>query len=208
MGTMADPEELLDALHALGAIRAPTAPERERMAHEARTRELWRLETAQYLAGVVELQLLMAGGAAADAVEEQTPATATPILLAGWKWFSGGAAPDDDARVGLLAVLAHRLNEMLMLMVARWRKGEGDELLSPLLMPSLAIASTLEQLLKATAEETSGNPDPRRELGEVAEHLRHTADVLESMTPAEHLKPDRREPAAAFRRGILRPDAG
>lgn len=167
MGTMADPEELLDALHALGAIRAPTAPERERMAHEARTRELWRLETAQYLAGVVELQLLMAGGTAADAVEEQTPATATPILLAGWKWFSGGGAPDDDARVGLLAVLAHRLNEMLMLMVARWRKGEGDELLSPLLMPSLAIASTLEQLLKATAEETSGNPDPRRKLGEV-----------------------------------------
>lgn len=45
---------------------------------------------------------------------------------------------------------------MLMLMVARWRKGEDDELLSPLLMPSLAIASTLEQLLKATAEETSG----------------------------------------------------
>ena len=169
MGTMADPEELLDALNALGAIRAPTAPERERMAHEARTRELWRLETAQYLAGVVELQLLMAGGGAADAVEEQTPATATPILLAGWKWFSGGGAPDDDARVGLLAVLAHRLNEMLMLMVARWRKGEGDELLSPLLMPSLAIASTLEQLLKATAEETSGDPDPRRELGEVAE---------------------------------------
>ena len=158
MGTMADPEELLDALHALGAIRAPTAHERERMAHEARTRELWRLETVQHLAGVVELQLLMAGGTAADAVEEQTPATATPILLAGWEWFSGGAAPDDDARVGLLSVLAHRLNEMLMLMVARWRKGEGDELLSPLLMPSLAIASTLEQLLKATAEETSGDP--------------------------------------------------
>jgi hypothetical protein len=45
--------------HALGAIRAPTAPERERMAHDARTRELWRLETAQYLAGVVELQLLL-----------------------------------------------------------------------------------------------------------------------------------------------------
>ena len=82
MGTMADPEELLDALHALGAIRAPTAQERERMAHEARTRELWRLETAQHLAGVVELQLLMAGGTAADAVEEQTPPTATPILLA------------------------------------------------------------------------------------------------------------------------------
>ncbi len=152
MGTMADPEELLDALHALGAIRAPTAQERERMAHEARTRELWRLETAQYLAGVVELQLLMAGGAGADAVEEQTPATATPILLAGWKWFSGGGAPDDDARVGLLAVLAHRLNEMLMLMVARWRKGEGDELLSPLLMPSLAIASTA----RATAQGDRG----------------------------------------------------
>ena len=53
MGTMADPEELLDALHALGAIRAPTVQERERMAREAGTRELWRLETAQHLAGVV-----------------------------------------------------------------------------------------------------------------------------------------------------------
>jgi hypothetical protein len=151
------------------------------------------------LVAVVELQLLMAGGTAADAVEEQTPATPTPILLAGWEWFSGGAAPDDDARVGLLSVLAHRLNKMLMLMVARWRKGEDDELLSPLLMPSLAIPSTLEQLLKATAEEPVVDPDPRRELGELAEHLRHTADVLESMTPAEHLKPDRRQPAAAFR---------
>ena len=43
--------------------------------------------------------------------------------------MAGGiAAPDDDARVGLLSVLAHRLNEMLMLMVDRWRKGEDDEL--------------------------------------------------------------------------------
>ena len=93
MGTMADPEELLDALHALGAIRAPTAPERERMAHEAHTRELWRLGTAQYFAGVVEVQLLMAGGTAAGAVEEQTPATAAPILLAGWSGFPAAPLP-------------------------------------------------------------------------------------------------------------------
>ena len=179
MGTMADPEELLDALHALGAIRAATAQERERMAYEAGTREVWRLGTAQHLAGVVELELLMAGGTAADAVEEQTPATATPILLAGWEWFSGGAAPGDDARRAAVSPGAP-VERMLMLMVTRWRKGEGDELLSPLLMPSHAIAGTLEQLLKATAGETSGDPDPRRELGEVAEHLRHTANVLDS----------------------------
>jgi hypothetical protein len=35
----------------------------------------------------------------------------------------------------LLAALAGRLNDAIMLMVARSRRGEGDELLSPLVMP-------------------------------------------------------------------------
>ena len=56
----------------------------------------------------------------------------------------------------LLARQAARRAGATRTAVARWRTGEDDEPLSPLLMPSLAIASTLEQLLKATAEETIG----------------------------------------------------
>jgi hypothetical protein len=73
------------------------------------------------------MQVLMAAGAAADAIEEPAAEDSTRVLMAGWELFSGASADQDDARVGLLAALAGRLNDAIMLMVARWRRGEGDE---------------------------------------------------------------------------------
>jgi len=72
----------------------------------------------------------------------------------GWELFSGASADEDDVRVGLLAALAGRLNYAIMLMVARWRRGEGDELLSPLVMPALVLGGALATLLRAAAEES------------------------------------------------------
>jgi hypothetical protein len=129
---MAAPEELIDALHALGAIRAPSRAERARIERQSASRELLRLECAHHLAGAVEMQVLMAAGAAADAIEEPTAEDSTRVLMAGWELVSGVSADQDDARVGLLAALAGRLNDAIMLMVVRWRRGEGAELLSPL----------------------------------------------------------------------------
>jgi len=86
----------------------------------------------------------------------------------------------------LLAALAGRLNDAIMLMVARWRRGEGDELLSPLVMPALVVSGALATLLRAAAEESGGGEDPRRELARVVEQMRSTAEILESMIPPEH----------------------
>ncbi len=186
LGVMADPEELIDALHALGAIRAPTRAERARIEGQAASRELLRLECAHHLAGAVEMQVLMAGGAAAGARGGPAAEASMRVLMAGWELFSGAGAEQDDARVGLLSALAGRLNDAVMLMVARWRRGEGDELLSPLVMPALVLTGAVATLLRAAAEESGGGEDPRRELVQVVGQLRSTAEVLESMIPAEH----------------------
>jgi hypothetical protein len=74
------------------------------------------------------VQVLMAAGAV-PAVKEN----ATPMLLAGWELFTGAGTAEDGARVGLLLAIARRLTDAIMLMVARQRRGEGDELLSPLI---------------------------------------------------------------------------
>ena len=85
MGIMADPLELLAALQALGTIdRVPTAPEEAEAQRRAGDRALWRLECAQHLAGAVEMQVLMAGGAAADAGHDHTA-----ITRAGWSSTAG-----------------------------------------------------------------------------------------------------------------------
>jgi hypothetical protein len=188
---MASPEELIDALHALGAIRAPSRAERARIERQSASRELLRLECAHHLARAVEMQVLMAAGAAADAIEEPTAEDSTRVLMAGWELFSGAGADQDDARVGLLAALAGRLNDAIMLMVARWRRGEGDELLSPLVMPALVLGGALATLLRAAAEESGGGDDPRRELAQVVEQMRSTAEILESMIPPEHRSTDK-----------------
>jgi hypothetical protein len=91
----------------------------------------------------------------------------------------------------LLAALAGRLNDAIMLMVARWRRGEGDELLSPLVMPALVLGGALATLLRAAAEESGGGDDPRRALGQVVEQMRSTAEILESMIPPEHRSTDK-----------------
>jgi hypothetical protein len=110
--------------------------------------------------------------------------------MAGWELFSGASADQDEARVGLLAALAGLLNDAIMLMVARWPRGEGDELLSPPVMPALVLGGALATLLRAAAEESSGGDDPRRQLAQVVEQMRSTAETLERMIPPEHRSTD------------------
>lgn len=186
MGTMADPRELLRATKAIGAIdRMPTPDEADAMEQAAGGTALWRLQCAHHLAGAVENQVLMAGGACVDAGADRTA-----ILMSGWDLHTGANLDNDAARVGLLVTMAHRVVDQVMLMVARKRRGDGDELLSPLVMPALPVASALEALLHAAAAETDGeDPNPRAGLPKVAEDLRAMADLLESMTPPEHRPP-------------------
>jgi hypothetical protein len=74
-----------------------------------------------------------------------------------------------------------------MLMVARQRRGEGDELLSPLIMPALAVGEALTGLLDAAAHESGGEDEqPRRELFSVVEQLCGMADLLETMTTEQY----------------------
>jgi hypothetical protein len=182
MGTMADPQDLLRATKAIGAIdRMPTPAELTEMQDGSGGRELLRLMCAHHLAGAVEAQVLMAGSACVDAGSDTTA-----ILQAGSDFHLGANAADDAARVGLLLAMGHRLVDQVMLMVARKRRGEGDELLSPLVYPALSGASALAELLGAVVAETNGQDHPRSGLPQVAERLRGLADLLESMTPPEH----------------------
>ena len=79
--------------------------------------------------------------------------------------------------------MARRLVDQVMLMVARKRRGEGDELLSPLVMPALPVATALADLLDAAVLESGGDDRPRAGLPRVVERLRGMADLLETMTP-------------------------
>jgi hypothetical protein len=104
MGVMGDPEELLRALTALGAIRMPTAREQHQAQRAVGGPELWRLQCAHHLAGAVECQVLMAAGAV-PAVKEN----ATPMLLAGWELFRPSARVRVRSRqVGLLILVDGR----------------------------------------------------------------------------------------------------
>lgn len=183
MGTMADPHELLRAMKAIGAIdRIPVPDEAAEMEDRVGGLELWRLECAHHLAGAVEAQVLMAGGACVDAGSE--PAK---VMLAGWEFYGGANVGEDAVRLGLLLAMARRLGDQIMLMVARKRRGEGDELLSPLVNPALVVAEALAGLVSVAAVETGGQDDqPRAGLGQVVGQLRGMADLLETMTPAEH----------------------
>jgi len=182
MGVMADPRELLRALKALGAIdRMPAPDEAAQMERSTGGQELWRLECAHHLAGAVEAQVLMADGAAVDAGYESTP-----VLQAGWEFYGGANTGEDAARVALLEAMSRRLIDQLTLMVARKRRGDGDELLSPLVMPALPIASALAGVLHAGALESGEHDDPRKGLPQVVDQLRGMADLLETMTPSEY----------------------
>jgi hypothetical protein len=109
-----------------------------------------------------------------------------PCCWPAGKFYTGANTSDDAARIGLLLTMARRLVDQIMLMVARKQRGEGDELLSPLVNPALAVASALAEVLNAAAIETDGqDPEPRAGLPRVVEQLRGMADLLESMTPAE-----------------------
>ncbi len=186
MGTMADPRELLRATKAIGAIdEMPTPDETDEMQAGAGGTALWRLQCAHHLAGAVENQVLMAAGACVNAGADRTA-----ILMSGWDFHTGANLDNDAARVGLLVTMAHRMVDQVMLMVARKRRGDGDELLSPLVMPALPVASALAELLHAAAVETDGEDlSPRAGLPKVAENLRAMAEMLESMTPPEHRAP-------------------
>jgi hypothetical protein len=105
LGVMAAPEELIDALHAFGAIRAPSRAERASIERHGqsgrvssgspRAASCSGLECAHHLAGVVEMQVLMAAGAAADAIEEPAAEDSTRVLMGGWELFSGASADQD-----------------------------------------------------------------------------------------------------------------
>ena len=122
----------------------------------------------------------MAAGAAADAGHDDTA-----ITVAGREFYSGAGAADDAARIGVLVAMTRRLADQVMLLTARLRRGDADDGLSPLVMPSLLVASGLQGLLTAAANETEGvDGHPRAGLPEVIGQLRGAADVLETMTPA------------------------
>ncbi len=107
-------------------------------------------------------------------------------LLAGWSCTSGASVEGDAARIGLLVAMAKRLGDQIMLMVARQRRGGGDELLSPLVMPALAVCEALAGVLDAAAVETAGEDEhPRAALPRVVEQLQGMADLLETMTPKD-----------------------
>jgi hypothetical protein len=181
MGTMATPRELLLAMKAIGAIdRLPTGREQLSMADDAGGRVLWRLVCAHHLAGAVEAQVLMAGGTAAEAGAE-----GTAILQAGWDVYSGANIDEDNARVGLLAAIADRLASYLLVMTAHIRRGDAVEELSPLVMVALPIAGVVCDLLKAAANETAGDDQPRADFPKLTASLRDMADLLDTMTPKE-----------------------
>ena len=181
MGTMATPRELLAAMKAIGAIdRLPTGREEAAMAADAGGAVLWRLVCAHHLAGAAEAQVLMAAGTAADAGAE-----ATAILQAGWDVYSGANINEDGSRVGLLAAMADRLTNYLLVITARIRLGEGSDELSPLVMTALPIASVVCDLLKAAAHETAGEDRPRADFPQLTASLRGMADLLDTMTPRE-----------------------
>ncbi len=166
---MADPDQLLRALKLLEAIRLPTVQERLEAKRAAGSRALWRFQCAHHLAGAVEAQVLMAAGVAADAAHDDT----APVLLAGWEFYVGAGLQDDAARVGLLVVIAKRLGDQIMLMVARKHRGDGDELLSPLVTPALAVCEALAGVLQCRGRRDGwrgrapqGGAPPRRRAAE------------------------------------------
>lgn len=61
----------------------------------------------------------------------------------------------DAARIGLMVAMAKRLGDQIMLMVARQRRGGGDELLSPLVMPALAVCEALASVLNYAGRDRS-----------------------------------------------------
>lgn len=122
----------------------------------------------------------MATGAAADADHDDIP-----IMRTGREFYGGAGATDDAARVGVLLALTRRLADQVMLLTARLRRGDADDGLSLLAMPSLLVAEELQGLLTAAANEAQGSKaHPRAGLPEVIGQLRGAADVLETMTPA------------------------
>ena len=76
-------------------------------------------------------------------------------LLAGWSCTSGASVEGDAARIGLVVAMAKRLGDQIMLMVARQRRGGGDELLSPLVMPALAVCEALASVLNYAGRDRS-----------------------------------------------------
>ena len=141
---MADPAELVEAMRVLGTVdRGFTASEATAAARGAGGQELWRLGLAHALAGAAEQQVLMAASAAVD-----VGADSTALLQAGWELFAGaGLADPDQARVALLRVLATRLADAVMLLVARWRRGDGE--VPQLVAPALVVATALQSPARA-----------------------------------------------------------
>jgi hypothetical protein len=104
-------------------------------------------------------------------------------IRSGWEFYGDANIVEDAARVALLEAMARRLVDQL---TARKRRGDGNELLSPLVMPALPIASALGGVLDAAARESGEHDDPCQGLPQVVDQLRSMADLLETMTPSEY----------------------
>ncbi|MBN1174900.1 MAG: hypothetical protein JXA67_22265 [Micromonosporaceae bacterium] len=178
LGTMADPGDLVEALRVLGLIErvltpAEAAAEQER----AGGLELWRLEVAHTLAGVVEMQTLMATTTAADAGADPTRINLAPARA----FFGANVDVDDDlARVTLLRVLADRLQALLMISVARWKRGEGA--VPRLVLPAFLTTTAVEAMLAQAATEPGGRAPA---LDQIAGQLRGALEMIEEWAAAE-----------------------
>jgi hypothetical protein len=72
--------------------------------------------------------------------------------------------------------------------------GASKQGLGPTRRPRWVIQpphGALATLLRAAAEESGGDDDPRHELAQVVEQIRSTAEILESMIPPEHQSTDK-----------------
>lgn len=59
--------------------------------------------------------------------------------------------------IGVLLALTRRLADQVMRLTARLRRGDADDGLSPLVMPSLLAAEGVQGLLTAAANEAQGS---------------------------------------------------
>ena len=153
MGVMADPSELVAALRSLGVVdRMPTGSDRWRRSSgpgggrcgASSALNIWPARSRCECSWRPVPQLM--------------PAMATiPITLTGREFYGGAGAADDAARIGVLLALTRRLADQVMLPTARLRRGDADDGMSPLVMPSLHVAEALQGPLTAAAHETQGS---------------------------------------------------
>jgi hypothetical protein len=180
LGTMASPAELVAAMTAIGLLeRGFTGQEQAEAITRAGGVELHRLQMAYALAGAVEMQVLMAAGAAADAGADHARITRACTAT-----YDGASCQDsDDTQFTLVRVQAQRLASQLMVMAADARAGRAE---FPLLVyPAMLVATALQKLVDtASIDDPAGRA---RMLHETAGTLAGGAEVITEMADkAQH----------------------